>query len=38
MLTAYGLMVLLGWLLLLVSFSMMHASERTMSEVIRERR
>lgn len=36
MLTAYGLIAVIGWLLLVVSFSVMHAQEKTTSEAIRE--
>jgi hypothetical protein len=38
MFAAYGLIALLGWAVLVLSFCMMHASERTTSEVIRDLR
>jgi hypothetical protein len=38
MLTSYSVLVLVSWLLLVLLFAMTHASERTMSEIIRERR
>jgi hypothetical protein len=36
MLAAYGLIAVLGWAALVASFCLMHASERTTSEVIRD--
>jgi hypothetical protein len=36
MLTAYSLIALLCWVILVLSFSMIHATEKTTSEVIRE--
>jgi hypothetical protein len=36
MLTSYSVIALLCWLVLLVSFGVMYAPERTTSEVIRE--
>ena len=38
MLSAYSFIAVLGWLLLVLSFSVLHAPERTTSEVIRELR
>jgi hypothetical protein len=38
MLASYSVLVLASWLLLVLLFAMTHTSERTMSEIIRERR
>jgi hypothetical protein len=38
MLATYGLFALFCWLLLVLSFSVLHAPEKTTSEVIRELR